>query len=287
MIELATHFRNDDRNRHSEWLRQRKWFIKAKQDQTRREDAAEKLVDDLTALAVEAVIATDLQIRQFETRLANYESKLDQYDAKLDIYDETVTRALIEHLERLQILETRHAELLDNAFVLENGTKVFKSKDGTFVVDEVGGKLSLDIVDPDIIPDGFTTAEDLTASLDAMETENAEINELHRAQAEIDAAREQSSLAREKLDAAKDALDKHGITVQEIEDLDADLEGLVPTKLPSLPKSAIKHLSGISNAGKLPDAQSAFVANANPADQKEAAPLGRSQPMPVHDPMGQ
>jgi len=37
MVKLGEHFASDDRSRHSEWLRQQKWFIKARQDNQRRD----------------------------------------------------------------------------------------------------------------------------------------------------------------------------------------------------------------------------------------------------------
>lgn len=41
MMALREHFSRNDRSRHSEWLRQRKWFIKARQDQERKEEIAD------------------------------------------------------------------------------------------------------------------------------------------------------------------------------------------------------------------------------------------------------
>lgn len=283
MIGLTDHFGSSDRNRHSEWLRQRQWFIKAKNQHARREDIAEKLEDGLTALAVEVVMANEAQLRQFETRLADYEARLDEYYAKLDAYDEAVTRALIERLERLHLLEARHAELLTNAFVLEDGRKVFKSEDGTFVVDEAGEQLDADEIDPALIPDGYTTAEEFTASLDAIENEKAEIDALHQAQSEIDAGREKSGQAREKLDDAKDALNEDGITVQDLEDLEAELDEAMPTDMPSLPSSAIKQLSGLEETNGTLQAKVAF---ADKADPDERVSLGRHQSVPACEPTG-
>ena len=37
MVKLGEHFASDDRSRHSEWLRQQQWFIKARQDNQRRD----------------------------------------------------------------------------------------------------------------------------------------------------------------------------------------------------------------------------------------------------------
>ncbi len=188
---------------------------------------------------------------------------MNQYDAKLNAYDEAVTHALIEHLERLQILEARHAELLVDASALEDGRKVFKSKDGTFVIDENGDVVGADIVDPASIPDELTSAEDYRSSLDRIMAEKAIGADLYSAQSQIDVAREKSKLVSEKLNEAKDASDQDGISIQELEDFEAELEAVMPSELPSLPASAMKHLSGVHNAKAIPNAKTEFAKPAN------------------------
>ncbi len=265
MIQLGEHFSSDDRSRHSEWLRRRQWFIKAKQEHHRKEDIADKLDDEILSFAAETVIATQVQIKEFQARIDAYETRLDDYNAKLDIYDAAITHALMEHLQRLEILEAYHAELLANAFVLEDGTRVFKSEDGTFVIDEKGQMIGPEMIDPKTIPDGYTTAQELTASLTTIDEENAVIDKLHKAHDDVVDARAGSRLAREKLGAIGEAINKEGLTVDELEGLGVEIDALMPTELPTIPNSAARYLSGIDTTDNAPNAKTAFSANANPA----------------------
>ena len=275
MIQLSDHFASLERNRHSHWLQQRQWFIKAKQQQAQREDVGDKLEDAVVAMAVEVTIATYAQIERFEQRRQNYEAKLDQYDAQLDIYDEAVTRALIRHVERLGLLEARHAELLAHAFMLENGTKVFKSEDGSFVIDEAGNELSKDIIDPGTVPYGYTTAEEYRSSLDQIKAERATIEALHKAQSEIDKARDASADAREKINDARSAAQKDGVTVEELDDLELEIEAAMPTGLPKLPTSASKLLADEHATNTVPDLQASFEL---PSDPTKLNKIDESKP---------
>ena len=265
MIQLAQHFRNDLSDRHSEWLRQRQWFIKAKVDKEKREDAAEKADADFAAFAAEIILATDIQLREFQTRLAQFEAKLDNYDAKLDVYDEAVTRALIEQLERMDILKAAHSEILDNAYVLENGRRVFKSEDGTFVVDEFGANVEKDIVDPETIPEGFSSADVLLKSLFNLDEVQSEIDTLHQAQSEIDVARERSSNARKLHKKSKVLAETEGVTVGALEEKESELDAAAPKSLPKLPASALKFLSGVE-PGNAPVASQIFANAAAPLE---------------------
>jgi hypothetical protein len=263
MIQLAQHFRSDLSDRHSEWLRQRQWFIKAKVDQEKREDAAEKAEADFAAFAAEIIVATDIQLRKFQTRLAQFEVKLDNYDAKLDVYDEAVTRALIEQLERMDVLKAAHSEILDNAYVLENGRRVFKSEDGTFVVDEFGANVEEDIVDPETIPAGYSSADVLLKSLSNLDEVQSEIDALHQAQSEIDVARERSSNARDLLKQGKVLAETEGVTVGALNENESELDAAVPKSLSRLPVSALKLISGTESA-TAPAVEKSFASASKP-----------------------
>ena len=145
MIQLGEHFKSDDRGRHSDWLRQRRWFIKAKQDHQRREHISDKFGDEMSSLVADAVMATQIQIVEFE--------------AKLDIYDQATVEALIENQILLDAVRSRLNSMLDQAYVMKDGRRVFKSEDGSTVIDEFGKNVSAEEIDPERIPDGGITAE--------------------------------------------------------------------------------------------------------------------------------
>ncbi|WP_297339339.1 hypothetical protein [Pseudophaeobacter sp.] len=101
MVALGEHFNSEDRSRHSEWLRQQRWFIKARHDHQHRQEIADKLEDGVTSLAAEVVMASQSQIKSFEV--------------KLDSYDEATVMALMENQELIDAVQDRIASMLARA----------------------------------------------------------------------------------------------------------------------------------------------------------------------------
>lgn len=176
MTSLVHHFSRDEKSRHSEWLRQRKWFIKAREDRERREQVAEKAADDLTAFGTEAVMATEIQIRKFE--------------AKLDTYDAATVTALLENQEQLDLVKAQIQEILSRAYVMEDGRRVFKTEDGTKVFDERGQEVSRDELDYDLIGDDRPSWEEYSQKTQHLDRLTKERQQLHDYQAQLDDARE-------------------------------------------------------------------------------------------------
>lgn len=98
MGALVEHFKSDDRSRHSDWLQQQRWFIKARQDHQRREEIADRSEDGVAALASEVVMATQAQIKSFEV--------------KLDSYDEATVVALMENQDLIDAVEAQREQIL-------------------------------------------------------------------------------------------------------------------------------------------------------------------------------
>ena len=257
MIRLAQHFSRHPSERHSEWLRQRQWFIKAKEQEEKRLEAEQQADDAFLGLAEAAIIATNNQIAEFEARMDAYEIKLNAYEARLDRYDAAVAQALIESVERLDLLEEQHRRLVERGFTAPNGQKVFKSEDGTFVVDQTGQPVGEEIVVPSTIPDGLPTAEQIIDLNDRIMAERENQQQLLEAQREIDEARDRIAEVRDKLDEGRDLLEQDEIAVSDIEKIEADLDAAMPTTLPSLPPSAMKLVSGVE-ADKAPSASTPF-----------------------------
>ncbi|MEL6502810.1 MAG: hypothetical protein AAFQ10_00010 [Pseudomonadota bacterium] len=247
MIQLVQHFSQHPSERHSKWLRQRQWFIKAREERTKekRAEADEQEQDAILGLAVEAAIATERQIAEFEARLDAYDAELDAHEAKLNVYDAAVAQALMESIERLDKLEERHRRLVERGYTASNGQKVFKSEDGTFVVDQEGELVSDEVIAPIDIPDGLPTAEEIRDVVAAVKAEKDVQRKLHDAQREIDQAREKLADARDKVEEGRDLLTENEISVDELEEIEAELEEAMPTSLPQLPASAMKLISGV------------------------------------------
>ena len=137
MIQLTTHFRRDAFDRHSEWLRQQQWFIRAQMDRQHRTEVEERTDNDLFDLAVDVLMASQDQIIQF--------------GKKLDRYDEATVRALMKNQESLEEVNARLDALLDRAYVMQDGRRVFKTDNGTKVFDEFGQEVSSDELDSNLI----------------------------------------------------------------------------------------------------------------------------------------
>lgn len=201
---LSEHFRSEGPGRESEWARQRRWFIKAKHEHQRREDIAEKTENTATAVASAAsVVATPTQIKTFQS--------------DLDTFDVSIIDALLEIEEKLDVLYADREALLAQAYVLDDGRRVFKSDDGTYVVDERGQAINPDEVDPDQVPDQlsrYSTFEGVNEEIDALKAEKQALHD-----------------ALERNDSAREWAGEPGRTVEEIEAKRQDL-------LDDLPASA-------------------------------------------------
>lgn len=210
MGALGEHFRSEDSSRHSEWLRQQRWFIKSRQDRQRREEAADKLEIDVTAFAVETVMATQAQIKAFEV--------------KLDSYDKATVVALMENQELIDAVKDRLSDMLARAYVMDDGRRVFKTEDGTQVFDEFGVEVSVEELDPDLIDNNRPTYEEYAADAAALATLEAERTQILEFQVRVDAAREDIANGE--------------ISEAELEELDAEL-------LDAMPPTVRSHVSGL------------------------------------------
>ncbi len=199
MVDLGNHFRRDE-SRHSEWLRQRKWFVKAREDQNKREQNAEKLEEGMIAYAAEVIAATEIQIKQFEV-------KLNSYDAA------TVT-ALMENQKQLDVVNARIEAMLQQAYVMEDGRRVFKTEDGTQVFDESGQEVSSDELDFDLIDDNRPTWGTYQSDTDVRD--------------DLLSERENLNVYQQKLDEAREQVSGGDISQDELEELDAELLEMMP-----------------------------------------------------------
>lgn len=226
MIKLGSHFRSDEVGRHSEWLRQRKWFIKARHDHEKREELADKLEENLIAFSVEAIMATESQIREFEVKLDNYEAA-------------TVT-ALMENQKQLDAVNAHIEAMLSKAYVMDDGRRVFKTEDGTQVFDESGQEVSANELDFDLISNDLPHWEEFQLSKDEQDQFLAEKSDILTYQEKLDEAHDRVSDG----DISKAELD-------ELDELDAEL-------LEAMPNAVRAHVSGIDVRPEAPDLTAAF-----------------------------
>lgn len=214
MSVLAHHFRRDDRSRHSAWLRQQKWFIKARQDRERREDVAEGREETTVGLASEAVIATQTQIRAFEAKLTRYETAtveaLEINSQKLD----GVRKELSDVALHIQ-------HLLDRAYLMEDGRRVFLTEDRSKAFDEFGTEVSPDDLDFDLVPENAPTWESFSDALSRQDDLRREYEELEQERSDI-------MEFQGKLDDARDKVSSGELTKDELDNIDRELDEALP-----------------------------------------------------------
>lgn len=204
MIQLNAHFHSAPSIRHSEWLRDQRWFIKAREDHKRQQDQRkereDQLEDNLDAFTAAVTFANSEQIQAFRTTL--------------DSYDTVTIKALEKNRIEMEAVKQRMEAMLDRAYVMEDGRRVFRTQDGTQAFDEYGAEVLPDELDFDLIsPTGPTWEEyqpDLVL-LDKLEAERADVLEYQ-----------------ERLDDARKRINDGDITEDELNDLQADLDTLMP-----------------------------------------------------------
>lgn len=207
-MQLSEHFGAVNGNSRSERERLQRQFIQQRELQKRQDKKAEQAEDDFADFMT--VAASQTQIAQFEV--------------KLDGYDEAIVVALMENQRRQDEVRASMAVLLEQAYVLEDGRRVFKTEDGTQVFDEHGSEVSSDELDFDLItPDRhpWQSYRPLQNELSMLEVERVEIFEFQ-----------------EQVDAARERVADGDISEAKLEELDADL-------LDGMPPSVRSHVAGL------------------------------------------
>ena len=210
MVQLADHFRTVDGRNRSDWERLQRQFARKRVEQERREKLEDRFDDQVLAFATEVAMANERQLAEFA--------------AKLDAYDQATVTALMDNQERLDAVQARIAVMLEQAYVHEDGRRVFKTEDGTQVFDEFGQELSHEEIDFDLIGPDRPTWEAYSAERELEKTLITERTELLEFQTRIDEAR--------------DRVADGEISEADLADLDAELADLAPPAVRSqLPES--------------------------------------------------
>ena len=161
---------------------------------------AEKAEDEFLDFAASAILATEIEVQEFQ--------------ARLDTYDEATVKALMENTKALEAINERIQENLKHAQVTEDGKRVFKSEDGTWGLDENGTRFDSQTRDMDSIPPTKVTAEEAEKDFEERDLLKRERTELLDYQEKLDDARERSN--------------SDDFTKDELDDLDKELEAGMP-----------------------------------------------------------
>ena len=200
MLRAIDHFEIKEALQDERDLQRTKWFIAARDDRDKKAKLEERMDDDFMELASSVILATQMEVQEFQ--------------ARLDVYDEATVKALMENTQALENVNERISEKLDQAHVLENGRKVFKSEDGTWAVDENGNRLDSSTNNMEAIPKTKVTAEEF-------ETDTKERDQLLF-------ERQKIIEYQEKLDHARERSDSKDFSKEELDRLDQKLEAEMP-----------------------------------------------------------
>jgi len=254
MIQLGKHFGGDERGATSEQLQRHRWYIKARQDHQRRELLEDRQESNFTAFAESVVLATEIQIEEFKVRL--------------DAYDEVTVKALMENTQALDLVNAQLDSMLERAYVMEDGRRVFRTEDGTQVFDEFDKEVTRDELDFGLIPSGSPTRE--------------QIQELNGKRDQLTTERKQILEFQEKVDSAREKVADGKMTKDDLDALDAELADAVPA-------SVRAHLpEGMNPVANAPDLKTEFASPAaRPVIISDSAPdIKPTIVAPAPEPMG-
>jgi len=201
--------------------------------EARLEDAAFRRVDERIAKKEEdreeARTETDRLLGVIvATQSLEQAERVRRLEDRLDAQQSAVVDALLDNQRRLDEANERLDGLLEQAYELPDGRKVFKSEDGISVYDADGNQVSDAEIDPDSIPEGHPSWETYQAAREeriALEEERAELTEYQ-----------------ERLDEAEALLQRGDLTQDDFAELDSLLNDNVPDGLrPTLPESDPSH----------------------------------------------
>jgi len=246
LIKLAQHFVSDDRSRHSEWLRQRKWFISAKEQRIRKEKLEEQADEAFMDFASSVIMATEADIEAFEV--------------KLDTYHEASTQALIDNQiefealqEQLLLIDARLEGVWKHANTMDDGRRVFLNSERSQAYDEFGVEVS----NEEYSYDNFAADH---YPVDSFLDDLKERGKVHEAMKDNRLERDKIHAFEEKIEEAHERIEEGDLSKEELDQMDADL-------LEAMPDSVKANIPELNPAENAPAIQKSFSAHASPITQ--------------------
>lgn len=136
------------------------------------------------------------------------------FRTQLDTYDTRTVEALMDNQEALDAVRRKLDTMLGEAYVLPDGRRVFKTRDGQRVFDEHGAELPSSIIDPKAIEDARPRWESFEST---KKTENALVSQ-----------REELLDYQKKLDTARERVNKGQVTEKELDGMKDELAATMP-----------------------------------------------------------
>lgn len=181
----------------------------------RREEQTKLFYDELDQQEEKKHKAKEKDEREAKELLeAATAEQVAAFNQHLDSYDTQTVHALMENGEALDKLGVQLRRMEDDAYLLPDGRRVFKTHDGQRVFDQHGADISRDVIDPREIGDKYSRWETYKAANDAKAGLELERQGLLDYQAKLDDARSRAG---------------HGdMSKKQLDDLDADLKASMP-----------------------------------------------------------
>ncbi len=180
-----------------------------------------------------------------ETLMTNVVQQIQQRAMQLNneiMHQQALT---IEEIQKLQdlldIAKAEHQVLLNNAHVLHDGRRVFKTKDGKHVYTEDGTELGKDVIDPDAISNDKTFYEAQQKSLKKIESLKNRLDAKHQKLERLDKDAEtlnSDDLTPDKLDAIEGRLEVSKLEPTLDEELNLNPDFLPPSAAPQFKMAA-------------------------------------------------
>lgn len=185
--------------RSAAYRREQDRFFKEADKRLKEDRKVERFDDDIADLATVAVLASDEDLAKLQIAL--------------DAYDAATVEALLDNEQQLIAVRERIQCMLNEAYMLPDGRRVFKSADGR-VFDEHGIELAPEQLDLALIEDWRPGYEGYRDAI----------------QLQTDLHRERTGLLeyQERIEDARTKIDGDVVTKQDIADIRADLDASMP-----------------------------------------------------------
>ena len=171
--------------------------IRQKEEKQKREEREHKAEQEAFIDMATMALASQVEVAAFTV--------------ELDAYDTATVEVLMENDEQMKSVQQELKVLLDKAYVLPDGRRVFKTEDGSRVFDERG--VEVKDIDPDLIEDWrpywekYENPFEREADLAKQRKDILEFQKLtDEVRAETKDAEENGGMSRERLEALREKL---------------------------------------------------------------------------------
>lgn len=142
--------------------------------------------------------------------LQSFQNMLDDYEAK-------ATQRILELQNKLDQQLSKQKEMLDNAYVLPDGRRVFKFKNTDKVIDEFGENVSPDKITANEIPDHHPDGEAYKANIDNIAQTRKDTKETIK--------------FRDRVNEMQEELDQGKVSEDRLNDLKSEFDDIMPDSL--------------------------------------------------------